>query len=160
MEIPFVLSLFMLISSISILKMKYNLNMDPKTTKLRWVLFARGSLGGLSACMFTVAQGILPPQKMSVLNNTNVIFVVILSPIFIKEIPNLKIILLVIISFFGIILIVDPALLEFWGDASNDENTYPFYAYMFALQSGLGGAAVTILLRAFGITKSIFFNYI
>lgn len=155
MVVSLIISLVVATLGFSLLKLKFKLNLDPKTPKVRMAFLARGIIGGFSGSMLVIAQSILCPQKMSVLHNTNVIFVVLLGPCFIHEIPSVKTILLVFASFFGIILVVDPQMIAFWVERG-EHDTYPFYSYIFALQSGLVSAGLTILLKAFG--KIFFLN--
>ena len=123
----------------------------PKDTKMRLIFAARGAIGAPIFCLFMTAQKLVPPQQFVVLNNTNTFFVVLLGPLLLKEYPNMKIIVLMLISFIGILMVVDPSILGLGHTiaGSVQENT-PVSYLMFALASGLGGALVTIFLKAFG----------
>lgn len=80
-------------------------------------------------------------------------FTVLLGPIFLKEFPDLKIGILTLSSFFGIILIANPAMIGLGSVVvgTKQEHT-PFLMLIFALMTGLGGALMTILLRLFATT--------
>ena len=101
----------------------------------------------------------MPPQEFVVLNNTNSLFVVLLGPFLLQEWPTKKILVLVLISFLGILLVVNPGLLGL-GVLKTVEQDVSFYGYMCALASGLGSAGVTLFLKAFGKfpSESLFFK--
>ena len=89
-------------------------------------------------------------QQFVVLNNTMSFWTVLLGPLFLKEFPDLKIGVLTLMSFFGIILIANPAMIGLGSVVvgTKQENT-PILMLIFALMTGLGGALMTILLRYF-----------
>jgi drug/metabolite transporter (DMT)-like permease len=80
-------------------------------------------------------------------------FTVLLGPIFLREYPDLKIGILTLTSFFGIVLIANPSMIGLGSviQGTKQENT-PFLMLFFALLTGLGGALMTILLRFFATT--------
>lgn len=51
-------------------------------------------------------------------------------------------------------MVVDPSIVGL-GESDYSQD-FPFYAYIFGLQSGLGGALVTIIIKAHG--KNIIFS--
>ena len=101
-------------------------------------------------CVCIISQKVLSAQEFVVLNNTNAFFNILLAPFLIQEYPNLKTGILAVLSFIGIVLIVNPAYLGL-GILANPKAQIENYLLMkfFALLTGLGGAAMTIFLRHF-----------
>jgi drug/metabolite transporter (DMT)-like permease len=76
--------------------------------------------------MFIVGNiviSVMPLQKAAVLFNTNTIFTVLLGICFLGEIPTTKIILLVFMTFFGVILLIDPSMIGFGEADAPKENS-------------------------------------
>jgi drug/metabolite transporter (DMT)-like permease len=120
-------------------------------------LFMRGLFGSLVSLFFNFAAQHLPSSKFIVLVNTSSIFVVIIAPFVLKEYPTRFILSMVVFSFLGIILLVDPSMLlpASWLNTQAspifpEEPEIPTYYYIFPLVCGLGGAAVSIFLKFFG----------
>lgn len=52
----------------------------------------------------------MPLQKAAVLFNTNSVFTVVFGIFYLKEIPNLKILVLIFFTAIGVILMIDPSI--------------------------------------------------
>jgi len=92
----------------------------------------------------------IPLQQISVIGNLNTIWVTIFSMIIFKEFPNLITWGLILVSFTGVLLIVDPGLfigLGFHLDLVN------LQYYLIALLNTMGAAFIIIFLRIFGRTS-------
>lgn len=57
----------------------------------------------------------MPLQKAAVLFNTNSVFTVIIGIFYLKEIPNLMILVLIASTSFGVILLIDPSIVGLGG---------------------------------------------
>ena len=101
---------------------------------------------------YSVALLQLPVQKCIVLVNTNTAWIVIVTIFVYGQFPNLKTLILVIISFFGIVLIVDPTMLKL-GEIGLDDaelfvEKWPYYFLLIG--AGMMGGMITLYLKAFG----------
>ena len=127
----------------------------PANRALDLALFLRGLLGSFLFMGFNLGLKLLPAPKFMVLNNTTSIWVVLLAPFFLKEYPNRTILAMVLLSFLGIVLLVDPSLLlpaaalPDSARAAPADTAPPLYYYLLPLSTGLGGAGVGIFLKAY-----------
>lgn len=53
---------------------------------------------------------LMPLQKITILLNTNIIFTVLFGICFLNEHPNFVMVVLVLTSFLGVVLLVDPSV--------------------------------------------------
>jgi len=118
-------------------------------------LFLRGVFGSFFALLFTFGALILPSSKFIVLVNTSSIFVVIIAPFVLKEYPTRFILSMVVFSFLGIILLVDPSMLlpASWLGSPKPQQLHPDYSpwyYILPLVCGLAAAVISIFLKYFG----------
>lgn len=158
------------IISLLVLKLGFNLPLVPKTRRLSLIYLTRSLFGGKQSLNFlnainliliapnflvvSTAQKLLPPQVMSVLFNTNTLYIVILGALFLGENPTIRVVFLVITAFFGVSLIVCPSLYGFEDQTPkrSDITNIPFYAYLLGGLGGLINAIVTIISKAYGIS--------
>ena len=96
----------------------YNKELYSLNPKIQMIRILRG-LWGTFYIFSNLAIVKMPMQKSIVLINTSSIFIVILGALILNEKPSLTIIMLVCLSSFGIILLIDPALIG-WKPESQD----------------------------------------
>ena len=103
----------------SLLMSKFNLPLIPDDPKVVRLALIRGILGGIinilnftaiSFVLLTVACLHIPVSHYSVISALNTSWVIVLSIFLFWTFPSIKIISLVIFSFLGIVLIIDPSL--------------------------------------------------
>ena len=119
----------------------------PGCRKLDLALFLRGLGGSFLFMGFNLGLILLPASTFMVLGNTYSIWMVLLAPFFLKEYPNATIISMVLLSFLGIVLLIDPSfvlpaslLAEKYRIAAQTRT--PLYYYIMPLATSLGGAGV------------------
>ena len=78
----------------------------------------------------------LPVQKCAIIINTSSIWIVFLTVIVYQQLPNLKTVILIIFAFLGIILIIDPSMLNLGSIGQDDASLFwekwPYYLLLLA----------------------------
>ena len=127
----------------------------PQKPNLQRALLYRGLSGSLIFVGFNLGAKLLPSSKFMVINNTQSIWMVILGPFFIKEYPNRLIVSMVLISFIGIIILIDPSIIipsSFLPENSqpgNNKKVDSLLYYLFPVTTSIGGAGVNMFLKAY-----------
>lgn len=135
----------------------------PGDKQLDLALFLRGLMGSGLFMGFNLGLILLPAPNFMVINNTTSIWVVLLAPFFLNEYPNATILSMVLLSFLGIVLLVDPSFVlpaSLLPDKlqAAPETRIPLYYYLLPLSTGIGGAGVNIFLKAFASRITVFNN--
>lgn len=135
----------------------------PKDEKSQNAVFLRGFVGSLLLIIFNLGMRILPAPQFMVLHNTSSIWVVILGPFLLSEYPNRTIVAMVVLSFVGVALLIDPsfilpASLVSAKHGSEGKDAIPLYYFIVPMITGIGTACVGIFLRAFAKTVTTYQN--
>jgi len=113
-------------------------------------LILRGVFGSFFFIVFNLGLKILPPPKFMVINNMMSVWTVILAPFFLNEYPTKLIIAMVLLTFFGVALLIDPSMvLPSFLYPSSASSDFPIYYYLPPLSTGMSAAGIGIYLRAF-----------
>lgn len=100
----------------------------------------------------------LSPERFIVLNNSNLIFGIILTAIFMQVIPNWKVIGLVAVYIFGVVIMIAPDMLGLGLEPVIDGKQFQLWMIIFPLISGFCGGAVLLVLMKFSADITLFQN--
>ena len=123
------------------------------------ILLARGLIAFPGFTSNVLGSYFLPSQVFIVLNNSNMIFAILIAIFAIKKYPNRIVVGLIATFIFGVIVMIAP---EWIGlkpkNANGEEKEYKFWMVFFPLVSGLSGGIITNLLQVYASDISVFQN--